>query len=284
MDLFLAGLAAFLYGIADFSGGFAARKSKTLSVLVLSQCIGIVLTLIVIIMFWPASPSRSDLLWGLLAGVTGSFSLFVLYEGIATSIVAIVSPTSAVVGAVIPVLFAAVILGERPSAIAIVGSVVCLPAIALLTREGKLEKSGRELIKTALTYGVLSGFGFGVFFISLSRCRHSAGLWPLVAVKLAALTVTGIAMLFSGQTFKIERDGRVSALIAGVSDMGANVLYMLATQLGMLSTVVVVISLFPAPTVILARVFLKQKIPPVRLAGIILAIIGIGLISFRQSV
>jgi drug/metabolite transporter (DMT)-like permease len=280
MALLLAGLSAFLYGIADFSGGFAARKSKVLSVLILSQCIGLLVTITAVTTVWCSGvPPLKDMFWGLLAGVTGSFGLFMLYEGIATSIVAIISPASAVVGAFIPVLFAAVFLGERPSTVSVVGSIICLPAIMLLAREGKFEKSEKGLIKSALTYGLLSGLGFGVFFISLSRCSPGAGLWPLVAAKLASITVTSIALFFSGQSFKIENNGIVSALVAGVSDMGANVLYMLATQSGMLSIVVVVTSLFPAPTVILARIFLKQKIPPVRLVGIILALVGIGLIS-----
>ena len=280
MALLLAGFSALLYGIADFSGGLAARKSKVLSVLILSQCIGIAITLVAIMtLYYTGVPPVRGLLWGLLAGVTGSFGLFMLYEGIATSIVAIISPVSAIVGAFIPVLFAAVILGERPSIVSVIGSIVCLPAIILLTREGKLEKSEKGLVKSALTYGLLSGLGFGVFFISLSRCSSDAGLWPLLVAKLTSITVTGIAMLISRQSFKIERNGLVSALVAGISDMGANVLYMLATQVGMLSVVVVVTSLFPVPTVVLARMFLGQKIPPVRLIGIILALVGIGLIS-----
>jgi len=280
MALLLAGLSAFLYGIADFSGGYAASKSSTLSVLVFSQCIGIVLTSIAATtLLYSGMPSVRDLYWGILAGITGSIGLFMLYQGIATSIVAIVSPASAVIGALIPVLFAGIILGERLSTVSLTGSIVCLPAIILLTREGKSGKSEKGLIKSALTYGLLSGLGFGVFFISLSRCSPSSGLWPLMAAKIASITVTTLAMFSLGQPFKIERDGFVSALIAGIADMSANVLYMLATQSGMLSIVVVVTSLFPAPTIILARIFLNQKIPPVRFVGIVLALIGIGLIS-----
>jgi drug/metabolite transporter (DMT)-like permease len=280
MALFLAGLSALLYGIADFSGGFAARKSRTLSVLIFSQCIGIVLTLIVATTLCRSGiPPKIDLLWGMLAGITGSLGLFMLYEGIATSIVAIVSPASAVMGAFIPLLFAGIVLGERPSTLSLIGSIICLPAIMLLAREGKSERSEKGLIKPALTYGLLSGLGFGVFFISLSRCSSSAGLWPLLVAKVTSVIVTSIVMFSSRQSFKIECDGFVSVLVAGFADMGANVLYMLATRLGMLSIVVVVTSLFPAPTMILSRIFLNQKIPPVRLIGVALALIGIGLIS-----
>ena len=184
MALVLAGCAALLYGVADFSGGFAAGRSRILSVLVLSQAMGILVALAGLALVGHASPSRADLSWGLLAGITGSMGLFMLYGGIAKSIVAIVSPASAVVGAVLPVLFG-LLLGERPAANAVAGSLLCLPAILLLTWEGSGERGGKS-IRTALVYGVLAGLGFGVFFISLSRTSPAAGLWPLVAARAAS--------------------------------------------------------------------------------------------------
>lgn len=278
MALLLAGLSAFLYGIADFFGGFASRKSHVFSVLVLSQCIGITITLTTIIIQGHGWPHTADIAWGILAGITGVFGLYMLYKGIAKSIVAIVSPASAVVGAFVSIVFA-LLHGEQPSIVAIAGSIICLPAIVLLTREGPLGSTEKESIRTAFVYGLLSGLGFGVFFISLSRCDSSSGVWPLLAAKLTSIIVTSTIMISTKQPFKIERGGLISALTAGLADMGANILFMVATQLGMLSLVVVITSLFPAPTVILARIFLKQKIPRIRLIGIILALIGVALIS-----
>jgi drug/metabolite transporter (DMT)-like permease len=278
MALLLAGLSALLYGIADFSGGFASRKNQVFSVLILSQCIGITITLITIATQGHGLPHLVDAVWGILAGVTGVLGLYMLYKGIAKSIVAIVSPASAVVGAFISVVFA-LVKGERPSDIAIIGSIICFPAIILLTREGTLEIAEKALIKVALIYGVISGLGFGIFFISLSRCNSSSGVWPLLIAKLVAITITSTIMVVTKQPFRIERNAFALALIAGIADMGANILFMMASQLGMLSLVVIITSLFPAPTVILARIFLKQKIPMVRIIGIILALIGVGLIG-----
>ena len=279
MALVLAGFAALLYGIADFSGGFAAGRSRILSVLVLSQLLGILVALAGLALVGHAAPSRADLFWGFLAGLTGSMGLFMLYGGIARSIVAIVSPASAVVGAVLPVLFG-LLLGERPNASAVVGSLLCLPAILLLTWEGGGERGGKP-IRTAVVYGVLAGLGFGVFFISLSRTSPAAGLWPLVAARAASVTAFAIALAVSRQPFKVDRPALVPTLLAGSADMGANVLFLLASQSGMLSLVTIVTSLFPVPTVLLARVFLHQRIPPTRLAGLALALAGVGLISVR---
>lgn len=280
MALALAGFSALLYGIADFSGGFAAGRSRLLSVLVLSQVLGTLVALAALGLMGQGLPSSQDLLWGFLAGLTGSMGLFMLYGGIAKSIVAIVSPTSAVVGAIIPVMFA-LLLGERPSTTALAGATLCLPAILLLTWEGSAEEHQRKSIKTALVYGVLAGCGFGVFFTAISRSSPGSGAWPLVAARIASLTAFIIAMIVSRQPFRIERSALAPTLIAGASDMGANILFLLASQSGMLSLVAIITSLFPAPTVILARVVLHQRIPPVRLVGLVLALAGVGLISIR---
>jgi drug/metabolite transporter (DMT)-like permease len=279
MAFILAGLSALFYGIADFSGGCAARRSKLLPVLLLSQLLGLTVAGLALAAMWPGPPRLQDLLWGLLAGLVGSMGLFMLYGGIARSIVAIVSPASAVVGAVLPVAFG-LLLGERPSASAVAGSLLCLPAILLLTWEGGSERGGKS-IRSAVIYGVLAGLGFGVFFISLSRTSPAAGLWPLVAARAASVTAFAIALAASRQPFKVERPALAPALLAGSADMGANVLFLLASQSGLLSLVTIITSLFPLPTVLLARVFLHQRIPPTRLAGLALALAGVGLISVR---
>ena len=181
--------------------------------------------------------------------------------------------------AIIPVLLGT-LLGERPSTCAAIGSALCLPAILLLTWEGGGDRGGKS-IRAALGYGVLAGLGFGVFFISLSRTSPGAGLWPLVAARTASLLAFATAMAVSRQPFKVERASLAPTLLAGGADMGANILFMLACQSGMLSLVAIVTSLFPAPTVLLARIFQHQRIPPTRLAGLALALAGIGMISLR---
>jgi drug/metabolite transporter (DMT)-like permease len=280
MALLLAGFAALSYGIADFCGGFAAGRSRLLSVLLLSQLLGILVAVAGLALLPHGTPSWRDLGWGFLAGLTGSLGLFMLYGGIARSIVAIVSPASAVVGALIPVLFG-LVLGERPSAVAAAGCALCLPAILLLTWEGS--GGGREgkSVRTALGYGLLAGLGFGTFFIALSRSSPAAGLWPLVAARAASILAFAIALPCARQPFPVARNAWAPALAAGAADMGANILFLLASQSGLLSLVAVVTSLFPAPTVILARVFLGQRLPPTRWAGLALALTGIGMISFR---
>jgi drug/metabolite transporter (DMT)-like permease len=280
VPLLMAGFSALLYGIADFSGGFAAGRSRLLPVLVLSQVMGTVVALLAVAVMGRAHPAWQDLAWGATAGLTGSLGLAMLYGGIARSIVAIVSPVSAVVGAMLPVLFAFA-LGERPSALALAGCCLCLPAIVLLTWErgsaGRMEGS----IRTALTYGLLAGLGFGLFFVSISRARPSAGFWPMVAARAASLSVFAGALLARRERFSVAWRALPAALLAGSADMVANLLFMLASQTGMLSLAAVITSLYPAPTVLLARFVLGQRLPAVRIAGLALAITGVALISLR---
>jgi len=280
MALLLAGFAALSYGIADFCGGFAAGRSRLLSVLLLAQLLGLLVAFAGMAMVPQGQPSARDLMWGFAAGLTGSLGLFMLYGGIARSIVAIVSPASAVVGALLPVLFG-LLLGERPSALAVLGSGLCLPAILLLTWEGRAPEPGGKPVRTALGYGTLAGLGFGCFFIALSRTRPEAGLWPLVAARAASILAFVVALICTRQPFRVSRNAWAPALAAGSADMGANILFLLASQGGMLTLVAVIASLFPAPTVILARIFLRQRLPATRWAGLALALAGVGLISLR---
>lgn len=282
MYIFLAGLSALLYGISDFFGGFATRKSRVLSVLLLSQCIGITLTLLILTITSFKQPSIQDILFGLAAGITGTMGLLILYKGIANSIVAIVSPISAVIGAIVPVIFA-LINGEKPNIMVSIGSIICLPAIIMITHDSGLGTKEKSVIKRSILYGISAGIAFGIFFISLSCCNEEAGLWPLVAAKTASISIIVTSMVVLKQPFYIKSSGYIPGIIASVFDMGANILFMAATQLGMLSIAVIITSMFPAPTVVLARIFMHQKIPKVRLIGFILALVGIGLISAGRN-
>jgi len=279
MALILAGLSALFYGVADFGGGFAARRSRLLSVLLVSQVLGIGIAGLAVALRWQGLPSGQDFALGLLAGLVGTMGMFMLYGGIARSIVAIVSPTSAVVGAVIPVLFA-VAHGERPSALALAGCALCLPAVFLLSREGAGSHEGKS-VRSALAYGALAGLGFGIFFTIIARVSPGAGIWPLVAARVASLTASASVLLVLRQPLRIEPGDWIPTFVAGGADMLANIMFLLASQSGMLTLVVIITSLSPAPTVLLARCVLAQRITASRWAGIVLALAGVALISIR---
>ncbi len=279
MSVLLAALSALCYGAADFSGGLAARRSPLVPVLASSQAAGALLALALVAASGGAVPAGRDLAWGAVAGVGGAVGLALLYRGLAGGLVAIVSPTAALVGAAIPVAFG-VLSGERPSPAALAGSAVCLPAILLLS----WERSGladRGALRSALAHGLLSGTFIGLFFIALARSSPGSGLWPVLAARVGSVALLVVGAALSRQPLAVSRAGALPTLAAGLADMAANVLFLLATREGLLSLAVIVASLYPAPTVLLARVFFREHIPPVRALGLALAVAGVALIGLR---
>lgn len=274
----LAGLSALLYGIADFSGGYSSNRNSTLAVVIVSQTAGILLALAALSLSATGLPALSDLLWGMLGGVSGALGIFTLYRGIATSIVSIVSPASALVGAVIPLGFG-LLMGERPSTLALGGAALCLPAVLLLSAGG--EGGAGKSVKSALGQGLLAGLGFGFFFVAISRSSPASGLWPLVAARATSVFIALALVLSTGERIEIARGSFAVTLLAGLADMGANIAFLLSSRSGLLALASIVSSLYPVPTVLLGRLVFKERIPPIRLAGLGLAIAGVVLISLK---
>jgi drug/metabolite transporter (DMT)-like permease len=279
MTLLLSLLSALLYGVADFSGGSATRRNYVFSVMLLTQSAGALVALAAALLMGPSAPKSSDLAWGAAAGAMGFAGVAALYSGLAKHTAAIVSPLSALVGAILPAVFGAA-LGERPSGIALVGIALCVPAIAFLAYE-KGETKDRAKLKASFLYGLVAGAGFGGFFIAISRTSSGSGIWPLLGARTATLLMVAAILLVGRKRFSVARVDLPAALFAGTADMAANVFFLLATRTGLLIIVTLVTSLYPAPTVVLARIFQGQRISFPRAVGIALAIAGVALIGLR---
>ncbi|MEI6385848.1 MAG: DMT family transporter [Spirochaetota bacterium] len=271
-------LSALLYGAADFAGGMATRRSKVEPVIILSQIAGACLALGFIIAARTPLPGPATIAWSLAAGVSGLLGLATLYKGLARGLVAIVSPVSALVAALLPALFG-IATGERPSVLAVAGALLCIPAILFLSWQPG-GGSDRQRSRRSIIDGLVAGAGFGCFFIALSRTGHDDGLWPVAFARLASLILMVSIAVIGRRGVRPPKGSRRLAIVAGLADMGANILFLLATRSGLLSIVSVISSLFPAPTVILARIFQKERIPPLRAFGLGLALAGVALISF----
>ncbi|TVR85199.1 MAG: EamA/RhaT family transporter [Spirochaetaceae bacterium] len=217
------------------------------------------------------------MLWGAAAGLAGALGLAFLYKGLARGIIAVVSPLAAVVGAVVPVL-AGVVLSELPGLLGQIGIAVSIPAIFLLSWE-RVGTRARSEVLMSVRYGSIAGLCFGVFFILISRPAAAAGMWPLVAARAAALPVLLFLIVAGRRPLRVARVGMSSVILAGALDMSANISFVLALHYGLLSVVAVITSLAPAPTVILGRVFLGQTLTPARISGLVLAVLGVVLLS-----
>ncbi len=200
MAILLAGLSALLYGAADFCGGLGTRKGSLLAVLVFSQLVGFFLALGAALLLGDPLPGIADLGWGALAGACGAAGLAALYTAIATTPVAVASPVASVIGAAIPVLLG-VLGGERPTAVHWIGIVLALPAMVLLSA-GRLGPRDRSAARRAAGLGSLAGLGFGLFFFVIARTSHASGIWPLVAARVATISLVALTAGVTRQSLR----------------------------------------------------------------------------------
>lgn len=275
MAILFAALSALSYGAADFLGGVATRRNRVYAVLFWSQLTGLVVAVSAAPLVGADAVPVADLIWGAASGLGGAVGIMLLYRALAETVAAVASPVAAVVGAVFPVIVG-LALGERPGPVGWVGVALAIPAILLLSRE---TGERRGAVGEALRLGVFSGLGFGAFFVCLSRTGAESGLWPLVAARVASIVAVGAVTLLTHRTLRIGRGGRTAVAGAGLLDMLANVFYLVAARTGLLILVTVVTSLYPAPTVVLARVVYREPLGPARVAGILLSIAGVAMIG-----
>lgn len=278
MAILLAVLASAMIGGADFLGGLTARRVPAATVVVTSHLSGLALVLAVAPFTGAEGPAAADVGWGAAAGTGGAIGLVLLYHALATTRIAVAAPAAALTGAIAPVAFG-VLTGERPEPLAWSGVVLAIPALMLIPSgrgvDGEvLARSGR-----ALAVGAAAGVAFGFFGIFLSRAGDASGLWPLVGARTASIPAISLLALGTRRPLLAAPPGLWWALGVGLVDMTANILFLAALQRGLLSLVIVITSLYPGFTILLARFVLEEEIARRQIAGLALAAAGIILIS-----
>lgn len=280
MAIFLGLAAAITYGAADFLGGLATRRTNVFRVVLLSQVIGSLLFFISMPFFSEEEPTARALAWGALAGVAGGSGVLLFYHALAVGRMSVIAPLTGVEAAVVPVIWG-LASGERPTSVALAGVALALVAVALVSAspqpiaEGALGRAGVPGLAPALG----AGFAFGMFFILLAEAGRDAGLWPLVSGRLASLSLVAMFIVVGRKGLRPSR-GTLPAIVgAGVFDVTANVLYLIASRRGLLSLVAVLTSMYPASTVVLARLALGERLVRLQLAGLAVATAGVTLIG-----
>ena len=281
IEVIALGAAAF-YGSADFFGGLTARRANTLATVVISQLVGLILLLGALPFLPAATVSDRDWLMGVCAGLSGGAGVALLYRALAVGIMAVVAPITAVVSAIIPVLFGFA-MGERVKILTGAGIVLALLAIVMVSQQGTVAEAHRDpdrprRLPPGVALALLAGVAIGVFLLSLARTTTASGMWPLIAARLTSVTLFTLAAFMTGKTLRMQRSAGITATVSGVLDMLANVLMMLAARIGPLSIVITLVSLYPAGTVILARFILGERLSLVQNAGIACALVAIILI------
>jgi len=195
---------------------------------------------------------------------TGGIGLALLYRGLAVGVMSVVAPVTAVSAVIIPV-FVGLALGERPAGLAVVGVVLAVVAIVLISRSGVVEEG--KSATTGLATAVASGIAIGIFLVCLERTGPAAGLWPLVPARVVSVSFFVLAGLIARQKLLPRRESWSIVVGGGTLDMVANILYLLAVRQGPLSIVATLTSLYPATTILLARIVLRERLRLVQQAG-----------------
>jgi drug/metabolite transporter (DMT)-like permease len=268
-------LVAISYGSGDFLGGIASKRNPAIVVVAVSQAFGLVLMAAIVAVDRGAAPERADVLAGAAAGSVGLVGLVLLYRGLAGGAMSVIAPITAVGAAIVPFAWG-VLTGDRPSALAVAGVITALIAVALVSSGAH---DDHRATRAELLLAVGAGTAFGAVFVLLGTTGEESGMWPVLAARIASVTLVVVAVLASRRGFELERGTRLTVVGTGVFDAGANALYILATREGLLSLVSVLSSLYPAATVVLARAVLKERMQTRQLAGIGLTLVGVGLIA-----
>ena len=318
LAVLLALASAAGFGGSDYAAGLAARRASVIRITILAEAVSVVFLILVLPLAGLRAPSLASLGWGAAGGLSGGLGALALYAGFRHAAFSVVGPLSAIGAAGFSVL-AGLLLGERPGMLAMVGIALALPAIVGVSASpgsagpgsaspgsagpgggspGKFsagpagpdaEGSGqagpaRSAHHAAgVTWGLAAGAGFAVLFIALNRAGAGSGLWPVAAAQVAALIAVAVLGAATGQALLPPKRARWLATLTGLAGAAGTILYFYATHAGLLAVTAVLTSLYPAVTIVLARVFLGERLTAIRLAGLCLAAASVGLIAIAGS-
>ncbi len=274
-------LAAVLcWGTSDFTGGYASKRSDAFVVTLLSHAGGFILMLTVALLAHDPYPSPASRNWALLAGALGGTALAIFYRALASGNMGITAPVSAVLGAAIPAAFAIITHG-LPGAFSIAGFLLAGVGIWLISRpDGSVNKY------SGISMAALAGIGFAGFFICIDRAGDSSALWSAVNSRVASLVIVAVIVLFRRVWLRkspgpLQPTGAVLAVFAGCLDVTGTALFIRAEQTGRLDTAVVLSSLYPVITVVLARLVLHERFTRWKTIGIFAALLAVPLIALQ---
>ena len=268
-------LSALAWGGGDFTGGLASRRESPFRVVTLAEIAGLVLLLVLILIFpEPVPPAEVWIISGL-ANLFGIAGLIVLFRALAEGQMSIAAPVSALMAAIIPVVVSAFTEG-LPKWVTFIGFAFAMASIWLISQD---EKASHLQRLSDLRLPLLSGIGFGLYFVLINSASQDYTFWPLIAARFASIPLLLAYGLVTRQRVLPQRPVWLLASSSGLLDVTGNTFYVLAGQIGRLDIAAVLVSLYPASTAILAAIFLKERINRTQALGIITALLAIILMT-----
>jgi len=270
-------IAVFLWGAADFAGGYGSRRANAFVLTAFSHVCAFALMFPIALAQHGAFPSRASIVWALLAGASGGFSLAVFYRALATGQMGVTAPVAALVGGAIPTLVDIAVQGA-PRRWTIAGFVLAVIAIWLITRPEPSDRKDSSGRPAGVGMAALAGVGFAGFYL----CIHqTSGSPPCIAAitRIGSFTATAIAVVAIRAPLRLDGARLTLGMLAGFLDISASALFIFASQRGRLDEAVVLTSLYPAVTVLLARLVLKEHFSRWKFIGLLAALAAVPMIA-----
>jgi uncharacterized membrane protein len=275
MAVVLALISALSWGISDFLGGVFSKKHGAWVTSIAVQA-GAVISTAIAAAVLGGTPTAADWVWGSASGIGVGIGTAFLYRGLSTGRMGVVAPISAVGTALVPVAVG-LATGERPGRLAVIGIVAAIPAIWMIAASTHGPATTPQ--RSGTTDAVIAGLGFGAAFSCMGRLTPEAGLAPLVAEQAVSLLPVIVIAVLTRQAFWPRTRSEWTGAWLGPLGTAANACLLWAIQAGMLSVVSVLVSLYPAGTVALAAIVLRERIHRAQWIGLALAGVAVGLIS-----
>ena len=275
LTIVLGFATSLVYGFADFFGGLATRKINAMMVTLVSGVSGL-LFLLAISPWLGLTLDASSMFWGTMAGLFAAVAVTALYASLAIGPIAILSPLGAIVSALVPMAFGMIFRGESFTTVGVFALIGILVSVGLV---GFVPGADVRLPSAkGLAYAVIAGTSIGGILICVNQAPTNSGLAPIVFLRgssaLVMAIILGISYLGKRRVSSPEatRKSWQSTILGGVLDATANTMFLIAMRLGELTIVAVLIALYPLGTIVLARIFLKEKVAKIQLAGVLLAL------------
>ena len=262
-----------VWGASDFLGGVGARRANAFLFTAVVHLCGMVSVGAVALITHAAFPENSSLMWSLIAGSVGGMALAIFYRSLAEGNMGLVAPVAAVLGAGIPTIFTAFAEGV-PGYRRLLGFALAGIGVWLISRT---ESGGGR--PEGLGMAMLAGIGFAGFYLCLHRAGNANALWVATYSRSASLLVTAVVVLFGRHLRAVPAPVLGIALTAGILDITGSVVFVRASQIGRLDNAVVLSSLYPAITVVLARIFLHEHFSRARTLGMVAALAAVPMIA-----
>jgi drug/metabolite transporter (DMT)-like permease len=273
LSIFFGLTSAVIWGAGDFTGGMASRKTGVYRTVVYAEIIGASLLLVVALIVRQPIPAWNIWVLSLVAGAFGTTGLLLLYYSMTKGMMSIAAPVSALLAALLPVIIGS-FTESLPTLLTFVGFAFALAAIWLISQSKDGVKDILSHIAD-LRLPLLAGIGFGFYFVLIHAATRTDLLWPMTASRLGGVIILVLYMTVRRETWKVEENAWSMIALNGILDIGGNLFFVLAGQVGRLDISAVLSSLYPGSTVILAWIFLKERLSRTQWIGIAAAMIAI---------